>query len=219
MNVARSLERRLERLLEGVFGRVFSGRLHASEIAARIAREADLARFDHPSGPATPNSFTLTFNPKDIEDRGEELAGSLEESFEDYVVESGLRLVGPPKVTIHIDENVVSGQFLCHLEVMPGDERPWARLVSQDESLVLKANRSIVGRSADADVTTRADDVSREQALIWRSEGSTWIRDLGSANGTFVDDTRVGSEAVRLATGSNVRFSTRSFRFIQDANA
>lgn len=219
MNVARSLERRLERLLEGVFGRVFSGRLHSSEIATRIAREADLARFDHQSGPATANSFTLTFNPKDIEEGGAELARSLEESFQEYVIESGLRLVGPPTVRIHIDEEVLSGQFLCHLEVVPGDERPWARLVGQNETLSISANRSIVGRSAEADVATGADDVSRQHALIWRSEGTTWIRDLGSANGTFVDGNQVGSEAVPLSTGSTVRLSTRSYRFIQDANA
>jgi hypothetical protein len=89
MNVARSLERRLERLLEGVFSRVFSGRLHASEIAGRIAREADLARFQHASGPGTANSYTLTFNPADIGSDDAELADSLTQSFAEYAADVG----------------------------------------------------------------------------------------------------------------------------------
>ena len=73
MSLARSLERRLERLFEGATGRVFSGRLHPSEMAGRIAREADLARYRHESGPATANRYVLTVSPEDgrrlLEDR------------------------------------------------------------------------------------------------------------------------------------------------------
>lgn len=209
----------MERLLEGVFGRVFSGRLHASEIATRIAREADLARFDHASGPATANSFTLTFNPKDIEGVGEDLAESLAASFSEYVVESGLRLVGPPHVTIRIDDDVVPGQFLCHLEIVPGEEKPWARLAGNTDTLLLRSNRSVIGRSPEADVTIVVDDISRRHALIWRAEGSAWIQDLGSANGTLVDSIPVGAEPIALSTGSNVQLSSHRFRFLEGVDA
>lgn len=219
MNVARTLERKLERLLEGVFGRVFSGRLHTSEIATRIAREADLARFNHVSGPATANYFTLTFNPKDIDDAGAQLAKTLTDSFGEYVTEAGLRLVGPPHVTVEVDESVLPGQFLCHLEVVPGEERPWARLTARRETYPVRANRSIVGRSSDADVVLDFDDISRSHTLLWRASGSTWVADLDSANGTTVDGQPVGSEPVSLSTGSTLRLASHSFRFVEIVDA
>lgn len=219
MNVARSLERQLERLLEGVFGRVFSGRLHTSEIATRIAREADLARFNHVSGPATANYFTLTFNPKDLDNSGTQLAAALTDSFGEYVAETGLRLVGPPHVTVKVDESVLSGQFLCHIEVVPGEERPWARLTDRDGVYQIRPNRSIVGRSTEADVVVDFDDISRLHALIWREGGSAWIVDLGSANGTLVDGQTVGSNPVAVSTGSNFQLGSRTLRFVEIVDA
>lgn len=219
MNLARSLERRLERLMDGVFGRVFSGRLHASEIAGRIAREADLARFAHESGPATANSYTLTFNPIDIDDEGSGLAESLTATFADYIVEAGLRLEGPPRVTIRVREDVVAGSFLCHPEIVPGKEEVWSRLAGPTATYQIRHNRSMVGRSPEADVTIPVDEISRIHALIWRSEGSTWIKDLGSINGTVVDGAGVGQTPVSISTGSRIRLGSQTFRFLMGDDA
>jgi hypothetical protein len=219
MNVARSLERRLERLLEGVFSRVFSGRLHASEIAGRIAREADLARFHHPSGPGTANTYTLTFNPADIEGDRTELADSLTQSFAEYAAEAGLRLVGPPRVKIVADENVLPGQFLCHPEIVPGPSTAWARLIGHDHTLEVSTNRAILGRSDEADVKVPVPEVSRSHALLWRAGGSAWIRDLGSANGTLVDGRSVNEGEVELDTGSVVQLASARYRFVKAADA
>jgi len=219
MNVARSLERRLERLLEGVFSRVFSGRLHASEIAGRIAREADLARFEHASGPGTANSYTLTFNPSDIDGDDSELEASLTRSFAEYAAEAGLRLVGPPAVSIATDERVVPGQFLCHPEIVPGPEATWARLIGDNETLEVRPNRAILGRSDEADVRVPVPEVSRSHALLWRSGGSAWVKDLGSANGTAVDGQRVDSNQVELSTGSVLQLANARYRFVKAADA
>jgi hypothetical protein len=219
MNVARSLERRLERLLEGVFSRVFSGRLHASEIAGRIAREADLARFQHASGPGTANSYTLTFNPADIDGDRAELADSLTQSFAEYAAEAGLRLVGPPSVKIVTDENLLPGQFLCHPEIVPGPSAVWARLIGHDQTLELTTNRAILGRSDEADVKVPVPEVSRSHALLWRAGGSAWIRDLGSANGTLVDGRPVNEGGVEVDTGSVVQLAGARYRFVKAADA
>jgi hypothetical protein len=208
MNVARSLERRLERLLEGVFSRVFSGRLHASEIAARIAREADLARFEHVSGPGTANSYTLTFNPSDIDGEDSELEASLTRSFAEYAAEAGLRLVGPPAVSIATDERVV-----------PGPEATWARLIGNNETLEVRPNRAILGRADEADVRIPVPEVSRSHALLWRSGGSAWVKDLGSANGTAVDGHKVDSNKVELSTGSVLQLANARYRFVKAADA
>jgi pSer/pThr/pTyr-binding forkhead associated (FHA) protein len=59
------------------------------------------------------------------------------------------------------------------------------------------------------------DNVSRKHALIWRSEGRSWIRDLGSSNGTSVDGLAVGSDPVPLSSGSVVSLAGHRYRFLE----
>ncbi len=216
--MVRSLERRLERLLEGVVGRAFSGRLHPSEIAGRLAREADFARFEHAAGPATANSFTLAFHPKDLTTDQAKLETLLSEEMAAYTADQGLRVEGPTTVSIEIDDGVAPGQMLCHVEVVPGPLVIWARLVSTTQALAVGRNRVLIGRAPEMDVVIGEDDVSRRHALIWREGGSSYVRDLGSSNGTFVDRTRIGGEPAVIEHGSTLGISEHDFRFLtQDA--
>ena len=214
MNVVRSLERRLERLLDGFIGRAFSGRLHPSEIAGRLAREADFARFDHRTGPATANAFTLTVNPSDLHDDRGDLEESLAREMMSYAAEQGLRLEGPTTVSIDIDDRMPPGQMGCHVEIVPGPPTPWARLVSENEAHSIGRNRVLIGRSPDADLIIDHDDVSRDHAVIWREGGVVFIRDLGSSNGTFVEGMRIGSDPVTIEHGSSLGISEHGYRFL-----
>ena len=64
--------------------------------------------------------------------------------------------------------------------------------------------RAVVGRDPDCDVVLQGRSVSRKHAIVERI-GDTWVaRDLGSANGLFVEGKRV-SEAP-LSSGASVRF-------------
>lgn len=212
--MVRSLERRLERLLEGAVGRAFSGRLHPSEIAGRLAREADFARFDHVSGPATANSFTLTFNPRDLNIDQAELEALLSAEMTAYAADQGLRLEGPALVSIRTDNDVTPGQLRSHVEVVPGPPVVWARLVSDTESHQVGRNRTLIGRAPEMDIVIGADDVSRHHAVLWRERGTTFVRDLGSSNGTFVDGVRVTEEPVVVEHGSMLGLSGHTFRFL-----
>ncbi|MGA7991685.1 MAG: FHA domain-containing protein [Thermoanaerobaculia bacterium] len=72
------------------------------------------------------------------------------------------------------------------------------------ERRVLVATRAVIGRDADCDVVLASLSVSRRHAIIERS-AQTWVaRDLGSANGLFIEGRRV-SEA-RLTPGTSLRF-------------
>lgn len=215
VSIVRSLERRLERLLEGVAGKVFSGALHPAELAGKLAREADFARFDHPTGPATANSFTITLHPRDISVHPDSLEASLAQELSRYAAEEGLRLEGPVKVTVETSDEVPPGSALCHVEVEPGPPIAWAKLVSKQETHEVGRNRTLVGRDPEADLVIIADDVSRRHALIWREEGSAWVRDLGSSNGTMVNGERVGYAPTRLGHGSVIVISSHEYRFLE----
>ena len=58
-------ERRLERLVEGVFAKAFRGALQPVEIGRRLTREMDLRRTVAPKGTLTPNQFTVVLSASD----------------------------------------------------------------------------------------------------------------------------------------------------------
>jgi hypothetical protein len=215
VSLARSLERRLERLFEGATGRVFSGRLHPSELAGRIAREADLSRYRHESGPATANKYVITVNPNDLDVDPSALERKLETALAEHAAAAGLLFEGPPTVAIRASESVQPGQFQCEPSVAPGPLPPWARLTGSGTSLDIRANRVIVGRSNEADLVLPFDNISRQHALIWRADGQSWVRDLGSANGTSVDGMAVGDRPVRLSSGSVLSMAGHRYRFVE----
>jgi hypothetical protein len=214
MSLARSLERRLERLFEGATGRVFSGRLHPSEMATRIAREADLARYRHESGPATANRYLLTVSPADLDVDPTALEKKLELALADHAASVGLLFEGPPQVEIMASDQMAPGQFTCTPSVVPGPLPPWARLTGSGANMEIGANRVTLGRSDEADIVIPHDDVSRRHALIWRSEGKAWITDLGSSNGTSVDGSPVGERPVPLGNGSVISLAGHRYRFV-----
>jgi hypothetical protein len=213
MSLARSLERRLERLFEGAAGRVFSGRLHPSEMAGRIAREADLSRYKHESGPATANKYVLTVNPADLDVDPSTLERKLESALAEYAASAGLLFEGPPTVRIRASGSVPPGQFDCEPSVVPGEMPAWARLTASGSTIEIGANRVTIGRSDEADLVIPHDDVSRKHALIWRADGQAWIRDLGSSNGTSVDGVRVGQQPVPLQNGAVLSLAGHRYRF------
>lgn len=215
VNVVRNLEKRLERLLEGVVGRAFSGRLHPAEIAGRLAREADFARFEHPSGPATANSYTLTFNPSALTIDPSELEGDLSEELEAYTARHGLRVEGPMSVSIKTSDSVAPGSLVCHAEVVPGPAVIWARLVSESTTHAIGRNRVTIGRGSDMDIVIPEDDVSRRHAVLWREGGQTFVQDLGSSNGTYVDGARLDSEPKQIEHGSTLGLSSTMWRFLE----
>ncbi len=212
--MARTLERRLERLVGLFAGRVFSGRVHPVEIVTRLAREADFARFEHPSGPATANSYRLLLNPKMLAGDPKDLEYALTEELENYAAHEGLRLQGPARVTIGTSEKVSAGSVECDSEVVAGNPPAWAELVTAQETIQVRHNRALIGRSEDADIRLNHDDVSRVHALVWRHGGKFFLRDLQSANGTTLDGRDVGNEPTVFETGAIIGLASHRYRFV-----
>lgn len=209
----------MERLIEGVAGRVFSGRLHPSELAGKLAREADFARFDHPTGPATANLFVIQVHPRDLSVDATELEEMLAAEVAAYTAEEGLRLEGPVQVRIKTSETINPGAATCHVEVVPGPPVVWARLTSRSESHDIGRNRALIGRAPEADTVIPHDDISRQHALVYREKGENFISDLGSANGTKVDGTPIGRRPVTMQQGSVVHLAGHRYRFVETSGA
>jgi pSer/pThr/pTyr-binding forkhead associated (FHA) protein len=64
--------------------------------------------------------------------------------------------------------------------------------------------QSVLGRDPTASVHLLDAEVSRRHASLTIDEGRLLVEDLGSSNGTFVDEERIGGEA-EVYPGSQLR--------------
>ncbi|HUP15199.1 MAG TPA: FhaA domain-containing protein [Acidimicrobiia bacterium] len=214
MKLARQLERRLEDALDGLAGRIFRGGLQVPELTARLAREAELAEFKTPAGPATANHFRLLINPANLEGGSERVSTELSDAFAAHAAERGWRLEGPVTVTIGPSPSVGVGLATCEATVVPGQLSTWATLSDRNGGVVpIQFNRALIGRSTDADVVINAPEVSRLHALIYRQYGEAYVVDRASANGTAIDGVAVKKSPVRLPDGSVLTLANLDFRF------
>ena len=149
----------------------------------------DLARVDGPNGPVAPNVYAIHLSPKDVGeiDLPEQLNRELESAVELEAANRGWRLEGPTSVWIESQDSVGAGRVAVVKETRPGERAAWAKLVSVDGEYDLTRNRCVVGRGTGADTVIPSDIISRRHAMIWMEGGATWVADLRSANGTFVD--------------------------------
>lgn len=73
-------------------------------------------------------------------------------------------------------------------------------------------NETVIGRSKECDVTLGAAHLSRRHVKLAVENGLLYARDLGSANGTFLNGERITEARVRR--GDELRFDTLSFGVI-----
>ncbi|MCG8462183.1 MAG: FHA domain-containing protein, partial [Holophagales bacterium] len=81
------------------------------------------------------------------------------------------------------------------------------------ERFRLTESEHVVGRSVEAKVVIRSPEVSRRHALLTVRDGRLFVRDLGSRNGTYVDDVRIVAEK-ELTPGRRLRFGALEVRVI-----
>ncbi len=74
------------------------------------------------------------------------------------------------------------------------------------------ADFNLVGRSKDAAIQLLDAGVSREHSSIRRDPSGYWVNDLGSANGTYVNDLAVTSSQ-KLVDGDQITFGTVTLSF------
>jgi diguanylate cyclase (GGDEF)-like protein len=74
----------------------------------------------------------------------------------------------------------------------------------------------LIGRGSDCDITVDLDSVSRRHAQIERRGAAIMVSDLGSTNGTYVNEKQVQERA--LADGDHVKIGNAIFKFLSGGN-
>ncbi len=81
----------------------------------------------------------------------------------------------------------------------------------------LSQEETIIGRSSKANICVDQESVSRNHACITNTKKGVWITDLGSTNGTFINDDAVKGEQ-ELRNGDLVKIGRTIFKFIAGGN-
>ena len=215
-------ERRLERMVEGVFARAFRGGLQPVEIGRRLTREMDLRRTMAPKGTLAPNDFVVVLSPSDrarfasIED---ELVEELVAVARDHAEIERYSFVGPVTVVMDTDTQLSPGMVLVSGEMQRGEGAAQrSRLVLPDGRPVeLRDQVVTIGRLPDCTIVLADPNVSRVHAEVRpigdRSGAPEYaVVDRGSTNGTRVNGAPVTGSRT-LAAGDTITLGATSIAF------
>jgi hypothetical protein len=219
-------ERRLERMVEGVFARAFRSSLQPVEIGRRLTREMDLRRTMAPRGTITPNQFTVVLSPSDRDRFAPiegELISELEEVAREHASAEHYVLLGPITITMETDNDLAAGMVLISGEMTKaapsGPGAPQASLILPDGRTVdLGARPVILGRLPDSGVVLSDPNVSRYHAEVRPALGDPGapaeyeVSDMGSTNGTKVNGMAIIGAQI-LHDGDTITVGATTIRF------
>lgn len=91
------------------------------------------------------------------------------------------------------------------------DTQPKLIKVTNQREIPIKPDM-VLGRQAECDLQLTEGHASRKHAKLFFAEDAVWLEDLNSANGTFVNGTKITGK-VKLASGDRLRFDVEEFDF------
>jgi hypothetical protein len=227
LGILNEFERRLEGVIEGIFTKAFRGGLQPVELATRILKEMEANKSVGVRQVWVPNSYVFNLSEPDAGRLGQverSLRKELEQVVRDGAQERGWALVGPPKVEFDIDPSLKQGEFTCSPLMVEGattgqpavdgapPDREGELVLIEDgkrsKTFPLSKDRVIIGRLAESDIVLNDPGASRRHAEVRRERGEFVISDLGSTNGTMINESTVGERALeegdRITIGRTV---------------
>lgn len=210
-----SVERGLERAVNGAFARTFRSGVQPVEIASALKRELDIgAVIVDRDRVLAPNRFTVRVSPKDAE-RLQNLGASLEQELRSVVLKHAKRqsyqLLGEPDVEVRGDDSLTTGVLEIDASRVEGSV-DWVAAIDVDGTRhELPRGTTTVGRGSDCGIRISDTAASRKHLeLIW--DGSAGIaRDLGSTNGSKINGQRFREAA--LAQGITISIGQTQLTF------
>ncbi len=222
MPILRDFERRLGNLVEGFFASAFRSGVQPVELAKRLMREMDANKTVGVREVWAPNRFGFTLSEADgerFEQAEHALVTELKRVVRETAAERGWGLVGPPEIEFVLDEDLARGRFEVEASFVEGEEE-LAPLVAGQATLTLyeggRPARTYslakpvltLGRLPESDVVISDPGASRQHARIANAGGEFVVTDLGSTNGTLVNDEevreRVLDDGDRITIGETV---------------
>ena len=212
-----SLERRLERMVEGVF-RGSRSAIRPIELGRRVVRSMDDQRsVDVKGRRVVPNDFTVYLSERDLHSFDEirdVLVAELVEAAREYAREEGYHFMGPVRVELATDPELRGGRFevLAQLKQARGGAGAGSLVMPSGQRVSLGDRPVSIGRSSDCTISLSDQNVSRRHAEVRPGTRGYAVVDLGSTNGTMVNGTRIATEQP-LVDGDILSFGATYIRF------
>jgi hypothetical protein len=105
-----------------------------------------------------------------------------------------------------VDPERIEEEYPKILLINAGTNEPGVAYTIYDELLI--------GRAPDCDIVLDDSFVSSHHARVYRVEPDYWLEDLGSTNGTLIEQSRV-NVPIRLTHNSEFIISDSIFRFVE----
>jgi hypothetical protein len=209
-------ERRLERLVEGVFAKAFKSGLQPVEIGRRLVREMDLGRTLGVRGTIVPNAFTVAVSAADrsrLAPLEAETVKELAAFAREHARDEGYHFLGPVQVTLETDDNLGEGTFLVGGEVRgaEGGGPVGSLVLPNGDRIECGEDPVTIGRLAECDIPLADANVSRRHAEVRRQDDHFVVVDLGSTNGTRVNGAGVKERA--LNDGDEITVGSTTLKF------
>lgn len=210
-----SVERGLERAVNGAFARTFRSGVQPVEIAAGLKRELDIQSIIVDRDRVlTANQFTVRVSVADLE-RLEQYGGTLSSELESvvtrYANEQGYQLLGPALITLTADSKLTRGVLQIDA-AKPNNRVTWqAVLEINGTRYPVRTGTTVIGRGSDADIRLDDNGASRRHLeVLW--DGKKGIaRDLGSTNGSKVNGQRF--RELKLEPETTITIGQTAIRF------
>lgn len=178
MGVAKSIEQRLEGLVEGFFTKVFRSGLQPVEVGRRILREMANGKTVSVNRIYAPNEFRVSMSADDYAKFSQMEAG-LQREFSELVIEqakeSRWNLMGIPRITFHEDESMGRGELRVEASLTADPDAP-SRVYTREP---------------------REDDASSTRAVSSDTAGRLGLAQSG-ARLVVIDDSGSDSETISI---------------------
>ncbi len=229
MPILRDFERRLEGLVEGFFIKAFRTGVQPVELAKRLLREMDANQTIGVRDVWVPNRYLFRLSPEDygkFEQAEQRLAAEMQQLVRDGAAERGWKLVGPPEVAFEADPELGRGEFRCEPSLVEGPDKPLTgelEAVGKGLLYLIREGKPAatypldkpvvsIGRLSECDVVINDPGASRRHAEVRTENGRYVLADLGSTNGTKVNDATVGEQELTQGDRITIGHTVLEFR-------
>jgi hypothetical protein len=228
----RSLEKKLEGLIEGKIMDTIDDRIHPLEIAKKLSKGMRDEKKACPGGIYAPNFYTIALSPEDHGHFGN-MAASFEKELVQFLIieaeELDFQFLGSTKVHIESDERLKRGELVidCLFTSPPPGAGPdseelhrnnivrglfWIREgFGKGNVLALRDGMVTIGRNDENDVPIGDPKVSATHCTVEWKGNEALLRDRGSTNGMMVNGKKLDEAALSEKDEITLGYTTIQF--------
>ncbi|HZY66080.1 MAG TPA: DUF3662 and FHA domain-containing protein [Rubrobacteraceae bacterium] len=226
MGFLQSIEKRMESLVEGVFGRAFRRQVHPVEIAKGLTRQMDEGKMVSVSRTYAPNDFTIHLSEEDNESfqaYQRSLRDELIQYASTHAENKGYHLMTPPRIRFAVEDSLRFGEFGVTAR-LTGGEGPREKGAPDDTSGQTRIFRpesgeEKAGGEAGGTAAISAEDVQKHglarEVLGLEVDDATypatyplegrgpWTVGRSESNDVTIDDPNVSRKHARISRADN----------------